>query len=297
MDEIKDHCMKSVLQFYNGACTALLEDHKDTAIMSSNRVFDCMNSYLIYTCPFMYLHEDAESVEQFVHDCYVLTSAVIESSTISSQYKNIMKAPLNSAAIYPFSSKAYSRAKTKGFKEFLTETLRMEEYEDTEKLLIYKELVRPLTIFVLTLFPLNRRNKESMNDSLEVLYDYIKLQVGILHEVVTKYKLLKDGSEEKPWEIVLYAIMKIVKFMKDRKYQAKNIAFTLEAFSQAYKGIAEKKFLEADNILKGLNKIDKVKLSKKKTSAGEKKNVRRTSKPKKPSTPTVSRKKRTTKRV
>lgn len=259
-EKVKDHCMKSLLVFYSELCNTILE-HQNNAksvLLSTQKLFDYINTYCAYTTPFLYLEDISDDLDSYTHDCYVITKDIIDNSELSSQSKNIMSTPLNAPEIYQFPPKAYKLNHLKGLTTFMVESLRIDDEEDKETSLIFKELLYPLYVFTLILFPLEKSPTNDLSENIVILRKYLTFQINVLHDSILRNKLISKNLEPlDPHDIVSRYIAQVLGFMYTNNYAQKNIDYAVKTLKEAYNTMETKKYLKIDKITKAIDKAEK----------------------------------------
>lgn len=258
-EKVKDHCMKSLLVFYSELCNTILE-HQNNAksvLLSTQKMFDYINTYCAYTTAFLYLEDTSEDLDSYTHDCYVITKDIIDNSELSSQSKNIMSTPLNAPEIYQFPPKAYKLNHLKGLTTFLVESLRIVDEEDKEPSLIFKELMYPFYVFILILFPLEKSATNNLTENIAILRKYLTFQINLLHDSILRNKLIsKEVESLDPHDIVSRYIAQVLGFMYTNNYAQKNIDYAVRTLKDAYNTMQGKKYLKIDKIINTIDKVE-----------------------------------------
>lgn len=261
MNNIQEHYLKSVIQFYSsvsGTITDTIKDPTVTKSSTASRVFDYINNYLIFAAPLLYLKETTDSKDNYVHDCYVISREIITKSEIPLQDRNLLLTPLNSAEIYAFAPRSYKTDHLKGYLTYLTNTLTLtDDDKDNEATMVYKELIKPFLVFLLAFFPVNNSSENNIEANLDTLYRYLSMQISILHDSMIIGRMYQQEKHpEEQWKEIANLIKKTILFMKKEKYNTKNIDYTTSKLKEIYGVIQENKLFKSQKIVASIEQLE-----------------------------------------
>lgn len=306
MDKKSDYALQSLVELYSILCNTIEDANKSInkgKIPIKSALYDYINNYLIYAIPFVLLKDEIQDKEQLAHDCYILTKSIIDNSELTPSTKSALLKPLKESGIYIFTSKVFKVNHLNGYIDFLRSTLCITDSEETEKTIILKDFLRPIVLFLVTGFPINKHPNDDMKENIHNLSKYIEFQIKILFDIFMNLKLQEEkATKEKPEQYTIRIIENLFKFMKLNKYPENTFKYASDLLIKIYSILFEEneKDSKTNCIFKAIKnhnttefKIDntpsiKHKVIKSKT--GARKNVTGTKrKPKKTST-SISRK-------
>jgi hypothetical protein len=121
---------------------------------ASSIVFDFIRNYTIYSLPIELLKNTTTDMDQFKHDCFVLTKETIDSCSVSGREKETLGLILKEI-FYDFPARTYNNLELMPYITYLTNGISFENREsDSEEVLVFKTLCYPLIIFYAHKYPL-----------------------------------------------------------------------------------------------------------------------------------------------
>jgi hypothetical protein len=136
---------------------------------ASSIVFDFMRNYTIYSLPIELLKDTTTDMNQFKHDCFVLTKETIDSCNVSDREKETLSSILKEA-FYDFPAKTYNNLGLVPYITYLTNGISFENTElDNEEVLVFKTLCYPLITFYAHKYPLlESAAKEEIEKDIDI---------------------------------------------------------------------------------------------------------------------------------
>jgi hypothetical protein len=270
MTKKEDFALESVLKFYGVLCETI--EKAASKPNPSNKItesafFDYINNYLIYATPFIFLKDESEfnNKDQLVHDCYLTTKEIIENSTISPIMRSTLIKPLHELSTYTLISKSYKTSHLNAYIPFFKYSLSIDENKsDTDETLQLKDLVRPLSIFLITGFPLKHSANSELENDIQILDKYIDFQVRTLFDIFFTLKLIQESKTK--IDLVLYTntlIENLFIFLDKYKYPQEVIIHCSKLLARIYTVLfsGQENTKKIDIIMHTLSKSEELQLS------------------------------------
>jgi hypothetical protein len=306
MDKKSDYALQSVVELYAILCNTIEDPGKGSKakVPIKSALYDYINNYLIYAAPFVLLKDEIGDKEQLVHDCYVVTKSIIDNSEISPGIRAALLKPLKESGIYVFTSKVFKLNHLAGYSNFLKNILSIKDTdEETERALVIKDLLRPIVLFLVTGFPINKDINDGMKENINHLSKYIDFQIKILFDIFVNIKLHEEkASKEKPEQYATRIIKNMFTFMELNQYPETSFRYSSDLLTKIYSILFEenKKDSKTNTIFKAIRdyrtikfKIDKTDSKQHKefkSNTGVRKNVTGTKRKSKKASIAISRK-------